>query len=95
MAELTIVLLPLREREASIRLRNGLSREVMEIFINILIAVAMLAVVVSLGMGIFSMLKGGPQGGANSNKFMRYRVMSQAVAIVLITIGFIYKARHH
>ncbi len=67
----------------------------METFINILIAVAMLAVLVSLGMGVFSMLKGGPQGSANSNKFMRYRVMSQAVAIVLITIGFIYKASHH
>jgi hypothetical protein len=67
----------------------------MDVFINIMIAVAMLAVLVSLGMGVFSMLKGGPNGQANSNKFMRYRVMSQAVAIVLITVGFIYKAGHH
>jgi len=67
----------------------------MDIFINILIAVAMLAVVASLGMGVFSMLKGGEYARANSNKFMRYRVMSQAVAIVLIVIGFIYKASHH
>ncbi|WP_158914390.1 twin transmembrane helix small protein [Caulobacter sp. S45] len=67
----------------------------MDIFINILIAVAMLAVVASLGLGVFSMLKGGEYARANSNKFMRYRVMSQAVAIVLIVIGFIYKASHH
>jgi Tfp pilus assembly protein FimT len=67
----------------------------MGILINILIVLAMLAVVASLGMGVFSMLKGGEKGSANSNKFMRYRVMSQAVAIVLLTIGFIYKASHH
>ena len=67
----------------------------METVINILIAIAMLAVIASLGMGVFSMLKGGEYGRANSNRFMRYRVMSQAVAIVLIVIGFIYKASHH
>jgi hypothetical protein len=67
----------------------------MDIVINIMIALAMLAVVASLGMGIFSMLKGGEYGRANSNKFMRYRVISQAVAIGLLTIGFIYKASHH
>ena len=67
----------------------------MGVFIDILIAVAMLAVVLSLGLGIFSFLKGGDVGRANSNKFMRYRVMSQAVAIVLITIGFMYKMGHH
>ena len=67
----------------------------MGVFIDILIGVAMLAVVASLGLGIFSFLKGGEVGRANSNKFMRYRVMSQAVAIVLITIGFMYKMGHH
>ncbi len=67
----------------------------MGVFIDILIAVAMLAVVASLGMGIFSFLRGGEADRANSNKFMRYRVMSQAVAIVLITLGFMYKMGHH
>ena len=67
----------------------------MGVFIDILIAVAMLAVVVSLVLGIYSFLKGGEMGRVNSNRFMRYRVMSQAAAIVLITIGFIYKASHH
>ena len=67
----------------------------MGVIIDILIAVAMLAVVASLGLGIFSFLKGGEMGRENSNRFMRYRVMSQAVAIILITIGFAYKATHH
>ena len=67
----------------------------MGVVIDIMIAVAMLAVVASLGLGIFSFLRGGEIGRENSNRFMRYRVMSQAVAIVLITIGFMYKMGHH
>ena len=67
----------------------------MEIFIDILIAVAMAAVLASLGMGVYSMLRGGEYGRANSNKWMRRRVLTQAVAIGLITVGFIYKASHH
>ena len=63
--------------------------------INILIGVAMLAVVASLVIGVLSMLKGGEAGRANSNRFMRYRVMAQAVAVILLTVGFIYKASHH
>ena len=75
--------------------RRGAYLAVMGVFIDIMIAVAMLAVVLSLGLGIYSFLKGGETGRANSNKFMRYRVMSQAAAVILITIGFIYKAGHH
>ena len=67
----------------------------MGLVIDILIAVAMLAVVASLGLGIFSFLMGGEANRENSNRFMRYRVMSQAAAIVLLTIGFMYKMGHH
>ena len=67
----------------------------MGVFIDILIVVAMVAVVASLGLGVFSFLKGGELGRENSNKYMRYRVMAQATAIVLITIGFMYKMGHH
>ncbi len=66
----------------------------MGVFIDIMIAVAMLAVVVSLGMGIFAMLKGGDYGRANSNKWMRRRVMTQFIAVALLTIGFAYKMSH-
>jgi hypothetical protein len=67
----------------------------MGIFIDILIAVAMLAVVASLALGLFSVAKGGEFSLKHSNTFMRWRVMTQAVAIILLTLGFWYKAAHH
>jgi hypothetical protein len=66
----------------------------METIINILIVVSMAAVLVSLGLGLFSLAKGGDYSRDNSNKFMRWRVASQALAIVFLTIGFLYKATH-
>ena len=66
----------------------------MELIINIVIGLAMLAVVATLFMGFYSVMRGGEYSLANSNKFMRYRVMTQAVAIIALTIGFIYKANH-
>jgi hypothetical protein len=67
----------------------------MEIVIDIMIAVAMAAVLASLGMGVYSMLRGGDYGRANSNKWMRRRVITQFVAVVLIGIGFAYKMARH
>ena len=46
-------------------------------------------------MGMVAMARGGDYAAANSNKFMRWRVMTQAVAVVMLIIGFIYKASHH
>jgi len=66
----------------------------MDLIINILIVVALAAVLASLGMGLFSVAKGGEYSRANSNKFMRWRVGTQAAAVVMLTIGFIYKAHH-
>lgn len=66
----------------------------MEIIINIAIALAMLAVLASLFMGFYTVIRGGEYARLNSNKFMRYRVVTQAVAIAVLTIGFIYKMSH-
>lgn len=66
----------------------------MDIFINIVIALAMLAVLASLFAGFYTVVRGGEFARANSNKFMRYRVITQAVAVVALTIGFIYKMSH-
>ena len=66
----------------------------MDLIINILICISLAAVLASLGMGLFSVAKGGEYSRANSNKFMRWRVGTQAVAVVMLTIGFIYKASH-
>lgn len=66
----------------------------MDLIINIVIVLAMLAVVASLVMGFYAVARGGEYARQNSNKFMRYRVMTQAVAVVALAIGFIYKMTH-
>lgn len=51
-----------------------------------LIPVAMLATAIILGIGIYSLAKGGAFAKANSNKLMRLRVMAQAIAIALMML---------
>ncbi len=66
----------------------------MDLIINILIVVSMAAVLVSLGLGLFSLAKGGEYSRQNSNKFMRWRVATQFLAVIFLTLGFVYKATH-
>jgi hypothetical protein len=61
-------------------------------FLDVLIGISLLVVLATLGMGLISMHRGGEYAAANSNKFMRWRVMAQGVAIVLLIIGFVVKA---
>ena len=64
----------------------------MDIF-DILILIALLAVVVTLGLGFYSLHRGGEFARLNSNKFMRLRVALQFVAVLLIALGFY--VHHH
>jgi hypothetical protein len=66
----------------------------MEIVINVLIVLAMAGVLVSLGLGLYSVARGGEYAQKNSNRFMRWRVGTQFVAVVLLTLGFVYKCAH-
>lgn len=50
--------------------------------LNILIVVALVAVVVVLGLGLWNMIKGGD--GNTSQKLMRLRVIAQAIAVILL-----------
>lgn len=52
----------------------------------ILIILAVLAVVVVLMLGLGGFAGGGAFNKANSNKLMRYRIIAQFVAVVLIVI---------
>lgn len=52
----------------------------------ILIVVAVLAVVVVLVLGMGGFASGGAFNKANSNKLMRYRIIAQFVAVLLIVI---------
>ena len=61
---------------------------------NILILVAIAAVAVTLGFGIRSLYKDGPEARSRSNKLMRLRVALQAVAIALLLVGMWWKTTH-
>ncbi len=60
--------------------------------INILILIAILAVTVTLGFGIWSLHRGGDADRSRSNRLMRLRVGLQAVAIVLLCVGLWWKS---
>jgi len=51
-----------------------------------IIPLALLSVAVVLGLGIFSLAKGGEFSAKNSNKLMRLRVTLQAVAVALLML---------
>ena len=55
----------------------------MQIF-DILIILAILAVTITLGFGLYSLFRGGEFARTNSNRLMRLRVLLQFVAILII-----------
>ncbi|WP_425987053.1 twin transmembrane helix small protein [Brevundimonas sp. TWP1-2-1b1] len=63
----------------------------MQIF-DILIIVAIAAVTVTLGFGLYSLFRGGDYARTNSNKLMRLRVGLQALAVLLLVVGMMWKA---
>ncbi|MEJ6789302.1 twin transmembrane helix small protein [Brevundimonas sp. BR2-1] len=62
--------------------------------LNILILLAIAAVAITLGFGIYSLYRGGDFARSHSNKLMRLRVALQALAIVLLVIGMWWKSTH-
>ncbi|MDI1327930.1 MAG: twin transmembrane helix small protein [Brevundimonas sp.] len=62
--------------------------------LNILILLAIAAVAVTLGFGIYSLYRGGDYARSHSNKLMRLRVALQAVAIALLCVGMWWKSTH-
>ncbi len=61
---------------------------------DILVLIAIGAVAVTLGFGIYSLYRGGDFARSNSNKLMRLRVVLQATAIVLLMVGLWWKSTH-
>ena len=75
----------------------------MDAVINILIVVALIGVVVPLVLGGVTLVRGGASGadpaaarlrGEQSNRFMRWRVTMQAVAVAVLCFAFWWKAQH-
>lgn len=50
----------------------------------LLIPASLLAVTVTLGVGIFALFRGGDFGRSYSNKLMRLRVVLQAAAVAIL-----------
>ena len=60
-----------------------------------LLLIGMLGVVASLGLGIYSMVRGGEFNERNGNRFMRWRVWMQAVSVGLVLLGAWYYGSRH
>jgi uncharacterized membrane protein len=61
---------------------------------DILILLAIAAVAITLGFGLYSLYRGGEFARSNSNKLMRLRVLLQAIAILLLVAGLWWKSTH-
>ena len=61
---------------------------------NILIPLSLLAVLVTLGFGIFALFRGGDFGRSYSNRLMRLRVLLQFIAILILVAAFYWRWRH-
>jgi multisubunit Na+/H+ antiporter MnhC subunit len=65
----------------------------MDIF-SYLIPAALIVVAIVLGLGIFALFRGGDFGRSYSNKLMRLRVVTQAVAIAILVGALWWRANH-
>lgn len=66
----------------------------MDTVFDTLILLAILAVAITLALGIRSLYREGAEARSRSNKLMRLRVALQAVAIVLLCVGMWWKTTH-
>jgi len=65
----------------------------MDKLVYILIAVSLAATLIILGVGIYSLAKGGTFAKENSNKLMRLRVLAHGVTIILMLIFLVLIGR--
>jgi hypothetical protein len=56
----------------------------MRVFLTVILVFAMLGVLVALGVGVATMLKGG--NPRRSNKMMQMRVIMQAIALATLAV---------
>ncbi|WP_296816781.1 twin transmembrane helix small protein [Brevundimonas sp.] len=61
--------------------------------VNVLILIAIAAVTITLGFGIYALFRGGEFGRTWSNKLMRLRVVLQATALALLALGAFIASR--
>ena len=65
----------------------------MEAFFDIALPIALVAVFLTLCVGIYSLFRGGDFARSYSNKLMRLRVVMQFVAVVILVGVFWWRTR--
>ena len=60
-------------------------------FYNSILYISMAIVVLILGWGLFTMARGGEYNKSKSNLLMRYRIIFQAIAILIFVCLLMYK----
>jgi Hypoxia induced protein conserved region len=63
----------------------------MHVFLTVILVLAMVGVLIALGVGVGTMLKGG--NPRRSNKMMQMRVVMQAVALAVLAIMMMMAAK--
>lgn len=63
--------------------------------LQILIPIALVALVGTLGMGFYALYRGGDFGRAWSNKLMRLRIAIQAAIAIMLVAWVVLRAGHH
>lgn len=66
----------------------------MQQLFDILVPLSLLAVLVTLGFGIYALFRGGDFGRSYSNKLMRLRVLLQFIAVLILCAGMWVKAHY-
>jgi hypothetical protein len=61
---------------------------------DILVPLALAAVAITLGFGIYTLFRGGEFGLKWSNKLMRLRVALQACAIIILVAALMWRGHH-
>ena len=65
----------------------------MDIF-SFLVPAALTAVTIILALGIYALYRGGDFGRSYSNKLMRLRVVTQALAVAVLMGALWWRSRH-
>jgi hypothetical protein len=60
---------------------------------NIIVLIAILVVAAILGVGLYSLFRGGDFARTNSNKLMRLRIVAQLAAIIVILAVLYFTGR--
>jgi len=60
---------------------------------NIIVLIAILVVAAILGVGLYSLFRGGDFARTHSNKLMRLRIVAQLAAIIIILAVLFFTGR--